>query len=172
MKVYGIIGWKNAGKTTLMERLVAEIAGRGLVVSTIKHTHHGVDLDQPGKDSFRHRAAGAQEVVLASAARWALMVENRAGEPPLAAILARMAPADLVLVEGYKRDGHAKIEVHRAATDRPLMAGADPTVRAVATDVERAALGLPDPRFPVFALDDAPGVATFILAATGLGGGA
>ena len=101
MKIYGVMGWKNSGKTGLVERLVAEITARGLSVSTVKHAHHEVDLDQPGKDTFRHRQAGAQEVVMATAARYAILHENRGGEPPLTEILARLSPVDLVLVEGY-----------------------------------------------------------------------
>ena len=98
MRVYGVIGWKNSGKTSLMERLVTEITRRGFTVSTVKHVHHDVDLDQPGKDSHRHRAAGASEVVLASAHRFALMREHRGPEPDLAEVLSRMAPVDLILV--------------------------------------------------------------------------
>lgn len=162
MKVYGIIGWKNSGKTSLMERLVAKITGQGFSVSTVKHVHHAVDLDQPGKDTFRHRTAGAREVVLASADRFALMVEHRGPEPELAAVLARLAPVDLVLVEGYKRDAHPKIEVWRAATGQPLIQPGDPLVRAVATD---AALVLP---VPVLDLNDTDAVARFILAEVGL----
>ena len=134
MKIYGVIGWKNSGKTSLMERLVAEITARGHSVSTVKHVHHDVDLDQPGKDTFRHRQAGARETVLASAHRFALMVEHRGPEPDLPAVLARLAPVDLVLVEGYKRDAHPKVEVWRAATGQPLIQPGDPLVRAVATD--------------------------------------
>jgi molybdopterin-guanine dinucleotide biosynthesis adapter protein len=162
MKVYGVIGWKNSGKTSLMERLVAEITSRGISVSTIKHVHHDVDLDQPGKDTFRHRQAGAREVVLASANRFALMAEHRGAEPELPAILARLAPVDLVLVEGYKRDTHAKVEVWRAETGQPLIQPADPLVRAVATD---AALTLP---VPVLDLNDTGAVASFILREVGL----
>jgi len=162
MKVYGVIGWKNSGKTSLMERLVAEITGRGFSVSTVKHVHHAVDLDQPGKDTFRHRAAGAREVVLASADRFALMVEHRGPEPELARVLARLAPVDLVLVEGYKRDAHPKIEVWRAATGQPLIQPNEPLVRAVATD---AALTLP---VPVLDLNDTAAVAHFVLHEVGL----
>jgi molybdopterin-guanine dinucleotide biosynthesis protein B len=162
MKVYGVIGWKNSGKTSLMERLVADITGRGLGVSTVKHVHHAVDLDQPGKDTFRHRAAGAREVVLASADRLALMVEHRGPEPELPAILARLAPVDLVLVEGYKRDAHPKVEVWRKATGQALIQPQDPLVRAVATD---AALALP---VPVLDLNDTRAVADFILREVGL----
>ncbi len=161
MKVYGVIGWKNSGKTSLMERLVAEITGRGLSVSTVKHVHHAVDLDQPGKDTFRHRQAGAREVVLASADRLAIMVEHRGPEPELPAVLARLAPVDLILV-GYKRDAHPKVEVWRAETGQPLIQPGDPLVRAVATD---ATLSLP---VPVLNLNDTGAVADFILRETGL----
>ena len=136
MKLFGVVGWKNAGKTGLMERLVAEISGRGVSVSTVKHAHHSFDVDHPGKDSYRHRVAGAQEVLLASRQRVALMQELRgADEPSLEALLMRLSPVDLVLVEGYKRDAHPKIEAHRAETGNPLIAPNDPTVRAVAADV-------------------------------------
>lgn len=162
MKVYGVIGWKNSGKTSLMERLVAEITGRGFSVSTVKHVHHDVDLDQPGKDTWRHRQAGAREVVLASADRLAILVEHRGPEPELPAVLTRLAPVDLVLVEGYKRDAHPKIEVWRAETGQPLIQADDPLVRAVATD---AALTLP---VPVLDLNDTRAVADFILREVGL----
>lgn len=162
MKVYGVIGWKNSGKTSLMERLVADITGRGFSVSTVKHVHHAVDLDQPGKDTFRHRAAGAREVVLASADRFALMVEHRGPEPELPAILARLAPVDLVLVEGYKRDAHPKIEVWRQETGQPLIQPGDPLIRAVATDA-RLTLSV-----PVLDLNDTSAVADFILQEAGL----
>jgi molybdopterin-guanine dinucleotide biosynthesis protein B len=162
MRVYGVIGWKNSGKTSLMERLVAEITGRGFSVSTIKHVHHSVDLDHPGKDTFRHRQAGAREVVLASADRLAIMVEHRGPEPELPAVLARLAPVDLVLVEGYKRDAHPKVEVWRAETGHPLIQPGDPLVRAVATD---AALSLP---VPVLDLNDTKAVADFMLREAGL----
>ncbi|MDB5659654.1 MAG: mobB [Cypionkella sp.] len=164
MRVYGVIGWKNAGKTSLMERLVAEITRRGFTVSTVKHVHHDVDLDQPGKDSHRHRAAGASEVVLASAKRFAIMREHRGAEPDLAAVLSRMAPVDLILVEGYKRDAHAKIEVFRVEAGHDLIQPSDPLVRAVATD---AALGTL--RVPVLDLNNTALIADFILAEVGLG---
>ena len=163
MKRYGVVGWKNAGKTGLMERLVTEITARGVSVSTVKHAHHSFDVDQPGKDSYRHRAAGAREVLLASRDRIALMQELRgASEPPLDALLARLSPVDLVLIEGYKRDAHPKIEAHRAATGNPLIAPGDVTVRAVASDVP---LRLDR---PVFDLDDTGAIADFILAEVGL----
>ncbi|WP_299281048.1 molybdopterin-guanine dinucleotide biosynthesis protein B [uncultured Tateyamaria sp.] len=158
MRLYGIVGWKNAGKTGLMERLVSEIAGRGFSVSTVKHAHHSFDVDHPGKDSFRHRAAGAQEVLLASRQRFALMHELRGSdEPTLEALLAKLAPVDLVLVEGYKRDAHPKVEAYRAATGNPLIAPDDPTVRAVASD---SPLSLDR---PVFDLNDTRAIADFIL---------
>lgn len=162
MRVYGVIGWKNSGKTSLMERLVSEITGRGFSVSTVKHVHHTVDLDQPGKDTFRHRQAGAREVVLASADRLAIMVEHRGSEPELPTVLSRLAPVDLVLVEGYKRDAHPKVEVWRAETGHPLIQPGDPLVRAVATDAE---LSLP---VPVLDLNDTRAVADFILREVGL----
>ncbi|GHF37726.1 molybdopterin-guanine dinucleotide biosynthesis protein B [Seohaeicola zhoushanensis] len=163
MRLYGVTGWKNAGKTTLMERLVAEITGRGFSVSTVKHAHHAFDVDQPGRDSYRHRTAGAREVLVASHARVALMQELRgAPEPPLSDLLARLSPVDLVLVEGYKREGHPKVEAFRAGTGNPLIARDDPTIRAVATDTPL------DLDRPVFGLDDIPAIADFILREVGL----
>jgi len=164
MRVYGVIGWKNAGKTGLMERLVAEITGRGFTVSTVKHVHHDVDLDHPGKDSWRHRQAGATEVVLASAHRFALMREHRGPEPELPEVLARLAPVDLVLVEGYKRDAHPKVEVWRPETGHPLIQPGDPLVRAVATDGDPGPLPV-----PLLDLNDTAAVAGFILREVGLG---
>lgn len=164
MKIYGVVGWKNTGKTGLMERLVSEIGGRGFSVSTVKHAHHAFDLDQPGKDSYRHRKAGAREVLLASHSRWALLHElGGAPEPPLAALLAKMAPCDLVLVEGYKRDNHAKLEVFRAEAGQIPLQPNDPTVRAVASDVKLDGITV-----PLFDLDDTRAIADFILAEVGL----
>lgn len=163
MKVYGVVGWKNAGKTGLMERLVAEICGRGFSVSTVKHAHHVFDVDQPGKDSHRHRVAGATEVLLASRKRFALMHELRAeAEPTLDMLLSKLAPVDLVLIEGYKRDNHAKVEAFRAETGNPLIATDDQTVRAVASDTP---LTLDR---PVFDLNDTVAIADFILSEVGL----
>jgi molybdopterin-guanine dinucleotide biosynthesis protein MobB len=163
VRLYGVVGWKNAGKTGLMERLVTEITGRGLRVSTVKHAHHAFDIDHPGKDSHRHRVAGATEVLLASRNRFALMHELRdEDEPSLAALLAKLSPVDLVLIEGYKRDDHPKIEAHRAETGNPLIAPDDPTVRAVASDVPL------DLDVPVFDLNDTGAIADFILAEVGL----
>lgn len=163
MKLYGVTGWKNAGKTGLMERLVAEITGRGVTVSTVKHAHHRFDVDHPGKDSHRHRVAGAREVLLASRNRFALMHELRdAAEPVLEVLLQKLSPVDLVLVEGYKRAPHPKIEAFRAGTGNALIAPGDPTIRAVASDV---ALDLDR---PVFDLNDTGAIADFILAEVGL----
>ena len=163
MNVYGVVGWKNAGKTGLMERLVTEITGRGISVSTVKHAHHSFDVDRPGKDSHRHRVAGATEVLLASRNRFALMHELRdEDEPSLETLLSKLAPVDLVLIEGYKRDAHPKIEAHRSVTGNPLIAPEDQTIRAVASD---APLDLDR---PIFDLDDTKAIADFILAQVGL----
>jgi molybdopterin-guanine dinucleotide biosynthesis adapter protein len=163
MKIYGVIGWKNAGKTSLMERLVAEFVGRGLRLSTVKHVHHDVDVDQRGKDSYRHRAAGAHEVILAGAHRFALMAEHRGAEPPLADLLVRLAPVDLVLVEGYKRDLHPKIEVWRAEAGHDLIQPHDPSIRAVATDASLTGLTV-----PCLDLNNSAEVADFIARELGL----
>ena len=164
MNVYGVVGWKNAGKTTLVERLVAEISGRGFSVSTVKHTHHKVDVDQQGKDSYRHRQAGARQVILSSASRWAVMTELRgAPEAPLKELLGHLAPVDLVIVEGYKRDDHPKVEAWRAETGQPLIGLDDPTVRAIASNDAPQGAGQ-----PVIGLDDIPGIADFILSDLGL----
>ena len=163
MKVYGVTGWKNAGKTTLMERLVSEIAGRGVTVSTIKHAHHDTDVDQPGRDSYRHRTAGAREVLLASPVRWALMHELRdTPEPELSDLLPRLSAVDLVLVEGYKRADHPKIEAYRAANGRSPLAGKYPTIMAIATDTPL------ETDLPVLDLDDTAAIADFILEQVGL----
>ncbi|MDG2403913.1 MAG: molybdopterin-guanine dinucleotide biosynthesis protein B [Paracoccaceae bacterium] len=163
MKIYGVAGWKNAGKTGLMERLVAEITARGFSVSTVKHAHHSFDVDHPGKDSHRHRLAGAHEVLLASQHRVALMQELRNhDEPALSQLLSRLLPVDLVLIEGYKCNNHPKIEAHRAITGQPLIAPLDDTVHAVASDVPLSLT------CPVFDLDDTVGLADFILGEVGL----
>ncbi len=134
--VFGVTGWKNSGKTTLVTRLIAEFASRGYRVNSIKHAHHSFDIDVPGTDSFRHREAGATEVAVVSGGRWALMHEIRGGpEPAMDEILARLGPADLVLVEGYKREAHPKIECRRAeGKDRGPLAPGDPMIVAIATD--------------------------------------
>ena len=162
--MFGIAGWKNSGKTTLTERLVAELTRRGWRISTVKHAHHTFDIDSEGVDSFRHRAAGASEVAVVSSRRWALMHELRGeDEPPLADVLARLSPCDLVLVEGYKRESHMKIELRRLdAKDQTPLAPHDPSIVAVAAD-HAAAGGL-----PLFALDDIAAIADFIEHRTGL----
>lgn len=163
MRIYGVTGWKNAGKTGLMERLVTEITRRGITVSTVKHAHHTFDVDHPGKDSHRHRVAGATEVLLASRNRFALMHELRnEEEPTLDTLLTKLMPVDLVLVEGYKRDRHPKIEAFRAETGNDLIAPGDPTIRAVASDTEI------DLDRPVFDLNDTAAIADFILSEVGL----
>jgi molybdopterin-guanine dinucleotide biosynthesis protein MobB len=164
MRIYGVTGWKNAGKTGLMERLVAEISKRGFSISTLKHAHHDTDVDQPGRDSYRHRAAGAHQVMLSSPNRWALMTELRdKPEPALADLLPLMTPVDLILIEGYKREPHPKIEAHRWETGRPLLVDSNPTIRAVASNTVPQNL-----RVPLFDLDDVPAIADFILAEVGL----
>ncbi|TIT25247.1 MAG: molybdopterin-guanine dinucleotide biosynthesis protein B [Mesorhizobium sp.] len=163
--IFGITGWKNSGKTTLTEKLVAELVRRGWKVSTVKHAHHDFDIDKPGADSFRHRQAGAMEVAVVSGRRWALMHELRGeDEPTLDAILSRLAPSDIVLVEGYKREAHKKIETRRleAKDLTPLSAG-DPHIVAIASDFPIAGEDL-----PVFDLDDTNSIADFIERATGL----
>ena len=163
MKVYGVVGWKNAGKTGLMERLVTEITGRGLSVSTVKHAHHTFDVDHQGKDSYRHRQAGATEVLLASRNRFALMREMRgADELPLSELLTRLSPVDLVLIEGYKREPHPKVEAYRDEAGNDLIAPQDATIRAVASDVSL------DLNRPVFDLNDTKVIADFILSEVGL----
>jgi len=163
MQIYGITGWKNSGKTTLTERLVQEISSRGITVSTIKHAHHSVDVDQPGKDSFRHRAAGAGEVILASAFRWALMHELKGEvEPTVEELLAKLSPVDLVLIEGFKRNDHAKIEAS-IKPYRPLIALNDRSIKAVAGGYD-----LPDLDVPVLDINNIPEIADFILKEVGL----
>ena len=164
MKVFGVTGWKNAGKTGLMERLVAEFTRRGVRVSTLKHAHHSFDVDREGTDSHRHRQAGARQVLLASKLRWALMNElGGDDEPTLDDHLARLDPVDLVLVEGWKRDRHPKVEAWRPEPGNPLIAPGDPTIRAVAA---KGAVEVTDRS--VFDLDDTAAIADFIAAEVGL----
>lgn len=145
MRVIGLAGYSGAGKTTLITKLIPALAAQGLRVSTLKHAHHAFDIDTPGKDSYAHRAAGASEVLVASAKRFALMHELAAGdaEPTLGDLLRRLAPADLVIVEGFKAEAHPKIEVHRSANGKPLLVGSVPNVRAVAADSPLAGLDVP-----------------------------
>jgi molybdopterin-guanine dinucleotide biosynthesis protein B len=164
MRVFGLVGYSGSGKTTLLVRLIPEIVGRGLTVSTMKHAHHGFDVDQPGKDSYEHRAAGATEVLVSSARRWALMHENRqAPEPGPEELMRHMTPVDLLLIEGFKREGHDKLEVWRAATGKPLIAREDRSILAVASDGP-----VPDVAVPVLDLDDVQAIADFILDRCGL----
>jgi molybdopterin-guanine dinucleotide biosynthesis protein B len=153
--VFGVTGWKDSGKTTLVERLIAEFVRRGWRIATVKHAHHAVEIDRPGTDSFRHRAAGATEVALVGGKRYAIMRE--VAEPPLSEVLVRLSPCDLVLIEGYKREPHPKIEI-RADHSRP-MAPSDPNIVAIASDVAPAGEYL-----PWFPRDDVPTMADFIAA--------
>src|SRR3954451_21378241 len=126
MRIIGFAGWSGAGKTTLLRRLIPVLVGSGLRVSTLKHAHHAFDVDQPGKDSWEHRQAGATEVMVSSANRWALMHEHRgAPEATLEELLGRMSPVDLVIVEGFKRHAHPKLEVHRPSLGKPLLCRED-----------------------------------------------
>jgi molybdopterin-guanine dinucleotide biosynthesis protein MobB len=159
MKIFGIVGWKNSGKTTLVAALVREFGARGLTVSTIKHAHHAFDLDRPGKDSYLHRDAGAHEVLIASHSRWALLHELRgAPEPALSELLHHMSPVDLVLVEGFKGEAHPKLEVRRSESAGKKLADTDSTIVAIATGGE-----ITHEARPVFALNDVTAIAEFIL---------
>jgi molybdopterin-guanine dinucleotide biosynthesis protein B len=163
--VFGLAGWSGSGKTTLMRALIPALTGRGLSVSTLKHAHHAFDVDTPGKDSYEHRAAGATEVLVASAERWALMHELRgATEPTTEELIALMAPVDLVLIEGFKQENHDKIEIHRPAFGKPLLCADDPRVVAVASDTPIE--DLPVPRLD---LNDPGTIADFVIAHCGLG---
>lgn len=157
-RLIGLAGWSGAGKTTLLTRLIPCLARRGISVSTLKHAHHAFDVDRPGKDSFAHRSAGARQVLVVSAKRWALMTELREEpEPPLRELLDRLAPVNLILVEGWKRDSHPKIEVFRAANGKPWLHPEDPHIRAVASDTA------PPPSVPHAHLDDIEAVAGLAL---------
>jgi molybdopterin-guanine dinucleotide biosynthesis protein B len=159
MRVIGLAGWSGSGKTTLLTKVIPRIAARGLRVSTVKHAHHAFDVDLPGKDSHTHRMAGATEVLVGSANRWAQVHELRGqAEPGLDALLRRLSPVDLVLVEGYKRERHPKLEVYRAAVGKPLLQPDDPAIVAIASDQP-----LPAARVPVVALDDVDGIVDILL---------
>jgi molybdopterin-guanine dinucleotide biosynthesis protein B len=159
MRIVGLAGWSGSGKTSLVIRLVPELVRRGLSVSTIKHAHHAFDVDKPGKDSHAHRQAGAQEVLVSSANRFALMRELRgAPEPTFEELVARMARVDILLVEGFKRHAHDKIEVHRPTVGKPLLARDDPRIIAVASDAALTGLGV-----PLLDLDDTAAIADFIV---------
>lgn len=158
MKIFGIAGWSGSGKTTLLEKLIPCLTARGIRVSVIKHAHHGFDIDRPGKDSYRHREAGATEVLLSCTDRWALMHERRdEGEPTLDELVSHLSPCDLVLVEGFKQEPVPKIEVYRPENGKPPLHPERSDIIAVAADV---ALSTSVPRF---GLDDAEGMARFII---------
>ena len=164
MKILGLGGWSGAGKTTLLAKLIPELVRRGVKVSTMKHAHHGFDIDQPGKDSYVHRAAGATEVLIASEKRWALLHELReTPEPDAPALIRHMTPVDLLLIEGFKRAAHDKLEIHRGANGKPLLSADDPTYVAILSDGPVAGTKL-----PVLDLNDIPAIADFIVAHCGL----
>jgi len=160
MRIIGLAGWSGSGKTTLITKLIPCLLARGLRVSTLKHAHHGFDLDKPGKDSFMHRAAGATEVIISSAKRWAILHELREQDPEwdLAALVAKMSPVDLVLVEGFKRDAFPKLEIHRIANGKPLLYRQDPHIVAVASDS-----ALPGTPLPVLDLNTIEPIADLLL---------
>ena len=157
MKVIGLAGWSGAGKTTLLTRVIPHLLAEGLRVSVIKHAHHEFDVDVPGKDSWVHRQSGAAEVLVSSARRWALMHELRgAAEPKLPELLVKMSPVDLVLIEGFKREPHRKIEVYRAANGKPLLFPDDPEIVGIATDAKL------ETRLPLAHLDDIKAIAAMM----------
>ena len=157
MKVIGLAGWSGAGKTTLLTRVIPLLAGQGLRVSVIKHAHHKFDIDTPGKDSWRHREAGAAEVLVSSANRWALMHELRGErEPRLPELLQKLSRVDLVVIEGYKSEPHRKIEVHRAENGKPFLFPTDSDIVGIAADIAV------ETRLPVAHLDDIAGVAAMM----------
>ena len=158
MKVFGFAGWSGSGKTTLIEQLIPRFVGRGLRVSLIKHAHHGVDVDQPGKDSYRHRKAGCHEVLVTSGKRWVLLHELRGEpEPDMEDQIKRMAPCDLLLIEGYKRYPIPKLEIYREANGKPMLYPDDEHIVAAASDVPL------ETRLPQFDLKDYDGIANFVL---------
>jgi molybdopterin-guanine dinucleotide biosynthesis protein B len=158
MKVFGIAGWSGSGKTTLLEKLIPALMARGLKVSVIKHAHHGFDIDRPGKDSYRHREAGACEVLLSCNERWALMHERRSeAEPTLCELLGHLSPCDLVLIEGFKQELVPKLEVHRPALGKLPLFGERDDIIAVATDGEMTA------DLPVLPLNDIAAIADFVM---------
>ena len=163
MKIFGFAGWSGSGKTTLIEKLIPLFVARGLTVSLIKHAHHTFDLDQPGKDSYRHRHAGCTEVLVTSSRRWALVRELRgAPEPGFAELLERLSPCDLVLIEGFKRERVPKLEVYRAATGESPLHPQDQDIVAIASDQRL------DTKLPQFDLDDASAIADFVVRHVGL----
>ena len=165
-KIFGVVGWSGSGKTTLMQALLPDLIGRGYMVSTMKHSHHSFDIDKPGKDSFLHRQAGAHEVLITGAKRWALLHENRdEPEPSIDSLLAKMAPVDLVLIEGFKSHPHMKLEVHRPSIGKPLLAADDRSIVAVASDEPIKGLSV-----PVLDLSNVHAIGGFIVGFCGLDG--
>ena len=165
MQVMGIVGWSGSGKTSLLVELLPLLRAAGLSVSTMKHAHHRFDVDKPGKDSFRHREAGASEVLVVTSSRWVFMHESRdEPEPSIESLIERMTPVDLLLIEGFKTHHHPKLEIHRQSEGKPLLHPEDPEIVAVATDVP-----LPGAAVPQLDLNDPQAIADFILAHTGLG---
>ena len=158
MKVFGFAGYSGSGKTTLIENVIPVLIAQGLRVSLVKHAHHAFDVDQPGKDSFRHRKAGATEVMLTSSKRWVLMHEIVDGpEPELPEQLRHMSPCDLVLVEGFKKQPMPKLEIHRSAHGAPFLFTEDRHIIGIATDHKI------DSELPQFALDDYQAIAAFVV---------
>jgi molybdopterin-guanine dinucleotide biosynthesis protein MobB len=164
MEVFGLAGWSGSGKTTLIKRLIPVLISRGISVSTIKHAHHSFDIDEPGKDSFEHRLAGADEVLISSKNRWAIIHENKGFmEPELSDLLRKLSPVNLVLVEGFKNTKFKKLEIYRDANKKPLLHKNDTNICAVASDI-----GLTNIEVPVFDLDDIKTISEFIMQNTGL----
>lgn len=164
MKLFGFAGWSGSGKTTLLCKLIPELVSRGVTVSTVKHAHHNFDIDKPGKDSYEHRQAGATEVMISSGKRWALMHELRdSDEPKVEELVGKLSPVDLLLIEGFKKSAHPKLEIHRPAVGKPLLYPDDPHVVAVASDQV-----LDDVTLPFLDLNDVGGIADFIIAHCGL----
>jgi molybdopterin-guanine dinucleotide biosynthesis protein B len=158
VRLIGLAGWSGSGKTTLLAKLIPVLIARGRSVSTIKHAHEGFDVDKPGKDSHTHRLAGAREVLVSGGQRWALMHELRGEpEPTLAELVPHIAPVDLLIVEGFKRERHAKLEVHRGEIGKPLLYPGDPSIFAIASDAP-----LRDAPVPAADLDDVETIATFV----------
>ncbi len=163
MRVIGLVGWSGAGKTTLIVKLIPALQARDFTVSTLKHAHHNFDIDQPGKDSFRHREAGAREVLIASARRFALMHElHGTPELSLAELLGKLEPVDIVIIEGFKQEPHAKLEVHRAENGKPFLFPDDPNIKALASDAPQAG-SLFQQQLPYAHLDDVDAIVDLIL---------
>ena len=164
MKIFGLAGWSGSGKTTLLVRLIPEFTRAGLRVSTLKHAHHNFDVDQPGKDSYEHRTAGATEVMVSSANRFALMHELRgAPEPSVEELIAHMTPVDLLIIEGFKAHAHDKLEVHRSSVGKPLLCTGDPRIVAIASDTKLDGVSLKQ-----LDLNDVAAIADFIVRHCGL----